>query len=136
MKGHLGAGDRLAQLGGHPGLLLLGSLGEEDRKLFQRPDHGAGRSQISGFDPFPGVLEQGPGMTGLAESDDPRRALDGVGIPDQIGDGLRRELLQGKLAGPGGQTARPIDHLTVVDLDQFGRQRSVHLPLFSLGFAG
>ena len=32
---------------------------------------------------------------------------------------LLRELLKGELAGPGGETARPINHLTVVDLDQF-----------------
>ena len=75
-------------------------------------------------------------MAGFAETDDPRGALDGVGVPDQIGDGLRGELLEGELTGASGQAARPIHHLAVVDLDQFGRQRSVHLPRFSLGFAG
>ncbi len=72
VQSHFGAGDRLAQLGGHPRLFLLGGFRQEDGELFKRPDDGTGWDQITGLDALPGVLEQGPGMAGLAEPDDPR----------------------------------------------------------------
>ena len=68
---------------------------------------------------FQAFSSRAPACAHLAESDDPRGALDGVGVPDQIGDGLGGELLEGELTGPGspdGATDRP---------PRCGRSRSV-----------
>ncbi len=85
--GRFGSGDVGAQLGGHARRASCwAASGRKAASASSDLRYLVGYLQIGALVALPDVLEERPRRGDLAQSNNPRGALDGVGIPNKFGD--------------------------------------------------